>query len=448
MFSTRNKADTIKKIELNKIKKMKKIILLLALSVTLFSTAQSTYLIQKPLRLETVNKGEKSDSILVRGTDKIVKFVPRNEFVGSSNLKTVNGISLLGSGDVPFTPVSDSIAGIVNNTPLQELGGVDKTIRGVRIGRGNSTGIDNVVFGINSQNSATTAVENHSFGFEALRDVTTGNYNTAMGWGALQMNTTGNQNSAFGDGASLANTTGSYNVAIGTNALLANQYGSQNVAIGGNALAKNIGTAGSNIFGHRSVAIGASAMYNNTTGHGIGIGNSALNNNTTGTHNIALGLQSGSGITTGSNNTIVAGTGFIALGGGITTGSNNLILAQNNGNTTGITTGSGNTIVGKVSGLAAALANTVIVSDGVGTQRFISDASNLSTLPAQTTALITGDVTGKAVLTKEYLNSFIGTVAPVSATAPGKVGEIRIVAGYIYWCTAPNTWIRASGTTF
>ncbi|QOG04320.1 hypothetical protein [Flavobacterium sp. MDT1-60] len=427
---------------------MKKIILLLALSVTLFSTAQSTYLIQKPLRLETVNGGTKFDSVLVRGADKIVKFVPRSEFVGSSGLKTVNGISLLGSGDVPFTPVSDTVSGIVNNTALQELGGVDKTINGLRIGRGNSTGIDNVVFGINSQNSATTAVENHSFGFEALRDVTTGNYNTAMGWGALQMNTTGNQNSAFGDAASMANTTGSYNVAMGINTLKANQYGSQNVAIGAGALAKNIGTAGSNIFGHRSVAIGASAMFNNTTGHGIGIGNFALNNNTTGAHNIAIGFQSGSGITTGSNNTIIAGTGFIQFGGGITTGANNLIIAQNNGNTTGITTGSGNTIVGKVSGLAAALENNVIVSDGVGTQRLISNSTNLTTLPVQTTALITGDTTGKAVLTKEYLNSFIGTVAPASATASGKVGEIRIVAGYIYWCTAPNTWIRASGTTF
>jgi hypothetical protein len=80
---------------------MKKILLLLALSVTLFSTAQSTYLIQKPLRLETVNEGTKSDSVLVRGTDKIVKFVPRSEF--SSNGETPNITQVLKTGNEDHT---------------------------------------------------------------------------------------------------------------------------------------------------------------------------------------------------------------------------------------------------------------------------------------------------------------------------------------------------------
>jgi hypothetical protein len=42
----------------------------------------------------------------------------------------------------------------------------------------------------------------------------------------------------------------------------------------------------------------------------------------------------------------------------------------------------------------------------------------------------------------------IGTVAPTSATATGITGEIRVAAGFIYWCTAPNTWIRAAGATW
>ncbi len=42
----------------------------------------------------------------------------------------------------------------------------------------------------------------------------------------------------------------------------------------------------------------------------------------------------------------------------------------------------------------------------------------------------------------------IGTVAPTSATASGTTGEIRVAAGFIYWCTAPNTWIRAAGVTW
>lgn len=40
------------------------------------------------------------------------------------------------------------------------------------------------------------------------------------------------------------------------------------------------------------------------------------------------------------------------------------------------------------------------------------------------------------------------SVAPASATAAGTTGEIRVAAGFIYWCTAPNTWIRAAGATW
>jgi hypothetical protein len=62
---------------------MKKILLLLLLSVSYFSSAQSTYSIAKALQLQTVNEStSKSDSVLVRGEDKIVKFVPRSEFGG------------------------------------------------------------------------------------------------------------------------------------------------------------------------------------------------------------------------------------------------------------------------------------------------------------------------------------------------------------------------------
>ncbi len=89
---------------------MKNIILLLALSVTLFSTAQSTYSIQKPLRLETVTEGTKSDSVLVRGADKIVKFVPRSRF-SSETSKIPNLNDVLTAG-----PYSDNPNFIINST--------------------------------------------------------------------------------------------------------------------------------------------------------------------------------------------------------------------------------------------------------------------------------------------------------------------------------------------
>lgn len=39
-------------------------------------------------------------------------------------------------------------------------------------------------------------------------------------------------------------------------------------------------------------------------------------------------------------------------------------------------------------------------------------------------------------------------VAPSSATDTGTKGEVRLVNGYLYWCTNTNTWIRTALTTF
>jgi hypothetical protein len=68
---------------------MKKILFLLLLAITSLTTyAQKTYSIERPLQLENVAKGIKKDSVLVRGSDKVIRFVPRSEFGGSSqNLK-------------------------------------------------------------------------------------------------------------------------------------------------------------------------------------------------------------------------------------------------------------------------------------------------------------------------------------------------------------------------
>lgn len=66
---------------------MKKTILLIALSITFSVSAQSipsTTYFAKPLELKSVPiSSSKADSVLVRGTDKIVKFVPRSEFASA-----------------------------------------------------------------------------------------------------------------------------------------------------------------------------------------------------------------------------------------------------------------------------------------------------------------------------------------------------------------------------
>jgi len=140
-----------------------------------------------------------------------------------------------------------------------------------------------------------------------------GSYNTAIGQSALLANTTGGSNTAIGRSALLSNTTGDFNTGIGLNALFANTTGDFNTANGVNAL------------------------FSNTTG--------------------------------GSNTAFGQATGF-----DLTTGANNTIIGQNTGR--GLTTGNNNTILGaNVTGLAAGLANNIIIADGSGNRRINVDAS-------------------------------------------------------------------------
>lgn len=63
---------------------MRKIILLCVLAIGMMADAQTVQTIAKPLKLNIVAQGTAADSVLVRGADKIVKFIPRSEFAGGS----------------------------------------------------------------------------------------------------------------------------------------------------------------------------------------------------------------------------------------------------------------------------------------------------------------------------------------------------------------------------
>ena len=64
---------------------MRKIILLCVLAIGMMADAQTVQTIAKPLKLNIVAPGTAADSVLVRGADKIVKFVPRSEFGGGAS---------------------------------------------------------------------------------------------------------------------------------------------------------------------------------------------------------------------------------------------------------------------------------------------------------------------------------------------------------------------------
>ena len=281
-------------------------------------------------------------------------------------------------------PVSAAQTGVVNNTSLQELGGVDKTINGVRVGRGN----------ISDPVSENTAV-----GYQALQSVVhttgeTGYYNTAFGDSALSSLTIGYENDAFGDWALRLCTTGSYNMAMGSGALMNLTIGSQNLAVGANVLRNNIS-------GERNTGVGSGALQNNTGSFNTAIGNLAGGLSTSsGNSNILIGLQAGRNVTTGSNNLLIENI----TNASITSGSFNIVL--NPKQKSGVTTGSYNTIIGCWdAAFPNAMLNNVIIGDGQGNIRFRTTDTGLTTVPGQTNTLIDGDTTGKTVVTKEYTNN-------------------------------------------
>lgn len=283
-------------------------------------------------------------------------------------------------------PVSATQTGVVNNSSLQELGGVDKTINGVRVGRGNFATTSNTAVGYQAlqSNINTTGSE--------------GRYNTAFGSEALKTLTTGYANDAFGQYALRLCETGTFNLAVGISAMSKSTIATQSTAIGQYALQDNLDGSG-------NTALGLSALQKNTNSLNTAIGTRAgcgvdgISN--TGTQNIFIGYQAGGYISSGRNNLLIENLG---LGGSITSGSYNIVL--NPKQKSGVTTGSYNTIIGCWDGtFPTTMANNVIIGDGQGNIRFRTTDTGLTTVPGQTNTLVDGDTTGKAVVTKEYTNN-------------------------------------------
>ena len=318
-------------------------------------------------------------------------------------------------------------SGIVNNNLLQELGGVDKMINGIRIGRGNGNSTTNLALGASALNSAQISGQyngqfNPALGSRVLTNLTTGFYNVGVGHNALASNN-GHENTAIGADAMSSNTTGFQNAGLGLWALYRNTTGYWNVGIGAGALAYNV-------MGNRNVAIGSNALINSNDNIAIGCNN--LNHLTTGSGNVAIGSSAG------------------AISG-IITGDNNLTIAPNNGAATGITVGSGNVAIGKVTGLAANAENTVTIANGVGDIRFSVNTAGLATLPSATNALIAGDTTGKAAVTKEYIETnikpykiYISLLTQIGKNAPVAIVLENTLGGTVVW--SRNTHGNYTGT--
>ena len=310
-----------------------------------------------------------------------------------SDFKTINGESILGSGNIEILnntiPVSATVTGLVNNTALQELGGQDKLINGVRIGQGATSGVSNTALGVNVLSANTTGSDNTGVGSNVLELNKVGESNTALGSYALHANT-GSYNDALGCSALGKNTTAIANTAVGSFSLAENLTSPYNVAIGCTALSKMASGLG------QSTAIGAFCMSDATsTDKNAAIGTYALRYNTSGFSNTAIGHTALGLNTSGNSNNAV---GNYSLGA-VTTGAANIGIGKFAGKY--VTTGNSNIYIGSEGIVADATASNIINIGNKfiakGTKISLVGTLNLGTTPVyenNTTALAGGLTTG------------------------------------------------------
>lgn len=249
---------------------------------------------------------------------------------------SINGIFADVTGNIELGAVSSTESGIVNNTALQELGGVDKLINGIRVGRGNGNDVSSVALGFESLlNSTSGAVENVAVGNQSLKSLTSGDYNVAVGASAMGSSTTGSRNVGVGTAALFSNTTGQYNSALGDSTLPYNTTGSRNVAVG------------------------TSLFYNSTGQRNTGVGFNAGYGATTGQQNTYIGNQSGYNNGVGSYNTAIGSRAMITTGGGTSASS----LDMNN-----------NVFIGAGLTLADAINNVLAIDNKGATNTVYSSA--------------------------------------------------------------------------
>jgi len=267
-------------------------------------------LVGDPVRIEGLQSGQETDSILTINNEGVVK----KRFSVSSS----GGWGLTGNSGV--NPALNFI-GTINNSRLAfrtnnlPSGFIepDPNKRNNAFGKGSQempgiTGMGNNSFGYQTLSKLNVGSGNIAIGDSVLYNNQAGSNNVGIGANALEENL-GAENIAIGSKALSKNIGGTNNIGIGVGTLSENQYTFNNVAVGGEALPVN--KASDNI------ALGYRAGYSNTTGiQNTAVGTFAMAANISGNNNTYLGYQSAQIQETGNNNTLIGSFSGVSFSGG------------------------------------------------------------------------------------------------------------------------------------
>ena len=92
--------------------------------------------------------------------------------------------------------------------------------------------------------------------------------------------------------------------------------------------------------------------------------------------------------------------------------------------------------------------DTTTIFDLTNTALSIGNGTSSAAKSDAFSVLFNGNTTAAGSVTAESLNIAALNTAPVSATAPGTIGEIKFTADHIYVCVDDNTWRRVAIATF
>jgi hypothetical protein len=277
----------------------------------------------------------------------------QDTLVSGTNIKTINGASVLGSGDIPVVTSPSGVSGAIQFSNGSAFASDatnlfwDDTNNRLGVGTNNPYAATFQVKGVGADISTNSVFVENSAGLPALiirnngtvnlpgnlfaeADITVGNGNTSLGArlgikgsgstsattsllvqnsagvSSLQVTDDGSvfnygkgsltTNTAFGVSAIGGNNTAGNLTAFGRRALLVNTSGSSNSAFGGSALS-------SNTSGAQNTAIGVGALIANTTGSN----NSSLGVDTS-SGNFSGSVILGNEATATANNQFVVGS--------------------------------------------------------------------------------------------------------------------------------------------
>jgi hypothetical protein len=329
---------------------MKKILIAVLFFVAMSTRAQNVIRIEKPLKLEKVNQGTASDSVLVRGEDKVVKFVPRSSFDGnggSQDLQSVlnNGTTATIGGSIVIGDGAGEEGG--NKVILSPTG---QSLILYSYNDADNTNYQRDKISITSNSEVSPVVQN--FGFPL--DKPSGNY---------VLTTTDDVDDVY------------------------------------NSIPTKLDQVNTGVVNHNAIILEPEigTMYH--------------------------ARMSYSGFYPESN---IFGDKRYGRFDSMSLGFNGVDGTPSNFYSIDRISWSGNSAI---SWSEFIFGNR----EAEGYAQFSLDPNKLAGFY---TVATTDDI------------PIIGTTAPASSTDTGITGEIRVVAGYIYWCVATDTWIRAVGSTF